>query len=233
MTRLFCALDTADRDRAVSLAMQLADTGCGLKLGLEYFIAHGPQGIADVRERARGAPLFLDLKLHDIPNTVAGAVRAAVHCQAGFLTVHASGGPEMMRAALQAAKEEEDKTGYDAPKILGVTVLTSLDNPALVSVGQGAVAGTQVVRLAKLAKEAGLHGLVCSPQEIGAVREAAPGMALVVPGIRPAGAEAGDQKRVMTPAEAAAAGADWLVVGRPITGAKDPAAAAREILRAL
>jgi orotidine-5'-phosphate decarboxylase len=233
MTGVFCAIDTIDKDRAITLAMELAETGCGVKLGLEFFTAHGPSGIADVRSAARETTIFLDLKLHDIPNTVAGAVRAAVHCQAAYLTLHASGGLEMMKAALKAAREEEDKTGYPAPKLLGVTVLTSLDAATLESVGQGSAPDQQVPRLARLAKEAGLHGVVCSPREIGLVRQAAPGLALVVPGIRPAGADAGDQKRVMTPQEAAAAGADWLVIGRPITEAHNPAQAARDILASL
>jgi orotidine-5'-phosphate decarboxylase len=233
VTGVFCAIDTTDKGRAITLGMELADTGCGLKLGLEFFVAHGPAGIADVRAGARKAPIFLDLKLHDIPNTVAGAARAAVHCQAEFLTVHASGGLEMMRAAVRAVKEAEDETGYAAPRILGVTVLTSLDAAVLSAVGQDADPLRQVPRLAALAKEAGLAGVVCSPHEIALVKKAAPGLLLVVPGIRPQGAAAGDQKRVMTPQEAAAAGADWLVIGRPITEAENAAQAARDILASL
>jgi orotidine-5'-phosphate decarboxylase len=237
MTKIFCAVDTTSRDRAVDLVTQLTgrngEEGLGFKLGLEFFAAHGPEGIRDLRRMARDAKMFLDLKLHDIPNTVAGAVRAVVHCEADFLTVHTSGGLEMMKAAVQAAAEEEQKTGYAAPKILGVTVLTSLDESALSSVGQGSVAADQVLRLAKLAKEAGLAGLVCSPKEIALLRKEVKDMMLVVPGIRPAGSDTGDQKRVMTPEEAVKAGADWLVIGRPITEAKDPGAAARGILQSM
>jgi orotidine-5'-phosphate decarboxylase len=178
--------------------------------------------------------IFLDLKLHDIPNTVAGAVKAAVHCQADFLTIHASGGRDMMRAAVAAAAEEEQKTGYAAPKILAVTVLTSLDAAVLESVGQEAPLEKQVLRLARLAKESGVQGLVCSPQEIALLkRELGQDILLVVPGIRPAESATGDQKRVMTPQEAMAAGADWLVIGRPITEAKSPVEAARGIVSSL
>lgn len=228
MTKFFCAIDTVSRDEAVRLATAVSTSAHGLKLGLEFFVARGPEGIEDIRRVAPDLPIFLDLKLHDIPNTVAGAVRAAARCQASFLTIHASGGLEMMKAAVQAAKAAEDETGYAAPKILGVTVLTSFDDAGLAAVGQGPAA-PQVERLARLAAEAGLGGLVCSPREIAAVKQAAPGLTLVVPGIRPAGADKGDQKRTMTPPEAAALGADWLVIGRPITGAADPGLAARQI----
>jgi orotidine-5'-phosphate decarboxylase len=234
MTQVFCAIDTTDRDRAVSLAMELNGIVGGLKIGLEYFTARGPAGVAEIRDVARDMKIFLDLKLHDIPNTVAGAVKAAVHCQADFLTIHASGGRDMMRAAVAAAAEEEQKTGYAAPKILAVTVLTSLDAAVLESVGQEAPLEKQVLRLARLAKESGVQGLVCSPQEIALLkRELGQDILLVVPGIRPAESATGDQKRVMTPQEAMAAGADWLVIGRPITEAKSPVEAARGIVSSL
>jgi orotidine-5'-phosphate decarboxylase len=233
MTGIFCAIDTTDKNHAVSLARMLGDTGCGIKLGLEFFVAHGAQGVAEVKRAAQNAPLFLDLKLHDIPNTVAGAVRAAMRCEADFLTLHTSGGVEMMKAAVQAARKEEEKTGYAAPALLGVTVLTSLDAAALSALGMGSSPEAQVERWARLAATAGLNGVVCSPHEIALVRKAAPALTLVVPGIRPAGADTGDQKRVMTPGDAAKAGADWLVIGRPITAAPDPAAAAQAMISAV
>ncbi len=222
--RLIVALDTPDLATARTLATRLAPH-CGLlKLGLEFFVAHGPQGVATFQER----PVFLDLKLHDIPNTVAGAVRAALPLRPRMLTLHAGGGAAMIEAARRAA----DTPGR--PMLLAVTVLTSLDAAGLAATGIAATPRAQVVRLAKLAMEAGADGLVCSPHEIAAIRDAlgeAP--KLVVPGIRPAGAAAGDQARVMTPAEAIAAGADWIVVGRPITSAADPAAAAAAITASL
>jgi orotidine-5'-phosphate decarboxylase len=220
MNPVFVALDTVDRIRARTLADAVRPHVGGLKLGLEFFCANGPDA---VREVAGATPLFLDLKLHDIPNTVAGAVRAVMPLRPSFLTVHAGGGPAMLRAAVE--------TAAGAVKLLGVTVLTSLDGADLDRVGQQGPVLDQARRLALLAREAGLAGVVCSPHEIAALRaELGPGFLLVVPGIRPAGAGIGDQKRVMTPREALAAGADHLVIGRPITAAADPAAAARRIL---
>jgi len=173
-----------------------------------------------------GRPVFLDLKLHDIPNTVAGGVRAVLPLAPRLLTLHAAGGAAMIAAARQAA----EAAGTARPLLLAVTVLTSLDAAALASIGITGTSAAQVVRLAKLAVSAGADGIVCSPLEVAAVRAAlGPGPKLVVPGIRPAGAAVGDQARVMTPAEAVAAGADWIVVGRPITGAADPGAAASAI----
>jgi orotidine-5'-phosphate decarboxylase len=225
---IFCAIDTPDFGQARALAGQLRSV-VSLKLGLEFFTAHGP---AAVREIAGKAPLFLDLKLHDIPNTVAGAVRAAAALRPVLLTVHASGGAAMMRAAAAAAKEAA--RGQARMKLLGVTVLTSLDDADLAAVGQQGPAAAQAQRLALLARDGGLDGVVCSPLEVTALRAACgPGFLLVVPGIRVLGAAAGDQKRVMGPREALAAGADYLVIGRPITAAPDPAAAARAMLAAL
>jgi len=200
----------------------------GIKLGLEFFNAHGPSGVADVAG-GRG-DLFLDLKYHDIPNTVAGAVRAATALRPMILNVHAGGGRAMMRAALEAAQGESARLGIPRPKVIAVTVLTSMDESDLDDVGQQGPAADQVVRLARLTRDCGLDGVVCSPREITAIRDACgPDFLLVVPGIRPAGSAAGDQKRVMTPRQAIDAGADWLVIGRPITGAPDPAAVAAEI----
>lgn len=224
---IFCAIDTPELGPARALA-QAVRGAVNLKLGLEFFVANGPAG---VREVAGKAPLFLDLKLHDIPNTVAGAVRAAAALRPMLLTIHCGGGPAMMRAAAEAAA----KTGGDHPrmKLLGVTVLTSLDDGDLAAVGQRGSTTEQVRRLALLAKDCGLDGVVCSPLEVAMLREACgKGFLLVVPGIRLGGFATGDQKRVMGPRETLAAGADYLVIGRPITGAPDPAAAARAMLAA-
>jgi orotidine-5'-phosphate decarboxylase len=216
---IFCAIDTPDLARARALAGAVRGL-VNIKLGLEFFVANGPSA---VREVAGDAPLFLDLKLHDIPNTVAGAVRSAAAVEPLLLTVHCAGGAAMLRAAAEAVPERR-------MKLIGVTVLTSLDDDDLASVGQQGPVAAQARRLALMARACGLDGVVCAPQEVAMLRSVCgPGFLLVVPGIRPAGAAAGDQKRVMSPREALAAGADYLVVGRPITAAADPAAAARNI----
>ena len=221
---IFCAVDTTDLARARALAENLQGAVGGLKLGLEFFGAHGPAGVESVLENA-GLPLFLDLKFHDIPNTVAGAVRSILPLRPVLTTIHAAGGPAMIAAAAEAAQG-----GVDRPKILAVTVLTSLSDEDLAATGQIGPAAEQVLRLAKMARENGADGLVCSPKEVALLRaELDADTLLVVPGIRPAGAATGDQTRVMTPEEALAAGADYLVIGRPITGSDNPAAAAREI----
>ncbi|MBI1216157.1 MAG: orotidine-5'-phosphate decarboxylase [Alphaproteobacteria bacterium] len=233
--RIFCAVDTPDLSPALELVKTLSALPLGVKLGLEFFIAQGAAGMEKVRAAAgEGTEIFLDLKLHDIPNTVAGALRAAMRARPDFITLHASGGMEMMKAAQEAAQDVAAKEGVAAPKLLGVTVLTSLDDVALERVGQLAPALEQVERLAVLAEMAGLSGVVCSPHEIAHLRKMVKQpFLLVVPGIRPAGSAAGDQKRVMTPAQAAELGADYLVVGRPITQAQDPQAAARAILESV
>ena len=226
---LYCALDTSDLATALSYARKLRGAVGGLKLGLEFFVANGPEGVRAVVE-AGGLPLFLDLKFHDIPNTAAGAVRSAVALKPAFLTIHTSGGAAMMKAAAETAHSEADRLGIARPRLLGVTVLTSLTDRELYTVGQETPVAAQVERLAALAQEAGLDGVVCSPHEIAAVRaQAGDGFTIMVPGIRPATSLLGDQKRVMTPAQAMAAGADYLVIGRPITQDKDPAAAAKKI----
>jgi len=219
---ILCAIDTPDLTRAQSLIAATRGAVGGVKLGLEFFVAHGPQGI---REAAAGQKnLFLDLKLHDIPNTVAGAVKSALALDPLLLTVHCGGGAGMMRAAAEAR-------GNARTKLVGVTVLTSLDDNDLTAIGQSAPAAAQVKRLALLAQDSGLDGVVCSPQEVAMLRGVCrKDFILVVPGIRPAGAAIGDQKRVQTPRDAIAAGADYLVIGRPITEAPDPGAAARAIL---
>lgn len=231
--RIFAALDTTEPRVAAELAGRLAGRVGGLKLGLEFFVARGPDGVRAVMGDG-GVPLFLDLKLHDIPNTVAGAVRAAAALRPRFLTLHASGGAAMMRAAALAARDAAAETGAPGMRLLGVTVLTSLDGDDLAAVGQSGPVAGQVARLADLARESGLDGIVCSPAEVADLRRrCGPDFTLVVPGIRPAGSAAGDQKRVMTPREAVEAGADHLVVGRPITRAPDPAEAVSRIVEEL
>jgi orotidine-5'-phosphate decarboxylase len=202
---------------------RLEDLCCWYKVGLELYLAEGNDLIRELHHH--GCSVFLDLKLHDIPNTVAGAVRSVCGTGAEMLTVHASGGPAMLRSAAQAATEYEH-----APQLLAVTVLTSMDSEQLSAIGIGHSAGAQVLRLAEIAAEAGINGMVASAQETANLRQHFPAATLVIPGIRPAGAEVGDQKRVATPAAALAAGASFLVVGRPITQASDPVAAAHTIL---
>ncbi len=222
MTGIIAALDTVDPQKALGWARAVAPS-CGmLKLGLEFFLANGAEGVRLIDQR----PIFLDLKLHDIPNTVAGGVRAILPLRPAFLTLHAGGG----RAMIAAARAAADAAGVDRPKLLAVTVSTSLDAAALHETGVAGGPRQQVLRLGRLALEAGADGLVCSSHEISTLRGAlGPDALLVVPGIRPAGADVGDQARTMTPRDAAQAGADWLVVGRPITGAADPGAAAAAI----
>jgi orotidine-5'-phosphate decarboxylase len=227
--RIYVAVDTTEVGEAGRLVSALGGAVGGVKLGLEFFVAQGPAGVRAVMGDT-GLPLFLDLKLHDIPNTVAGAVRAAAALGPRFLTLHGAGGPAMIAAARDAAREGARAAGVAPPRLLAVTVLTSLDDADLDAVGQRGPAREQVLRLAAMARAAGADGAVCSPAEVAALRGACgPGFALMVPGIRPAGSAAGDQKRVMTPREAVRAGADFLVVGRPITQAPDPAAAARAV----
>ena len=225
--RIAVALDASERSRILELARFVGPEVGVLKVGLEAFCAHGP-GL--VREVAAIAPVFLDLKLHDIPNTVGGAAAAAARTGASILNVHAGGGLEMMRAAGERAREAAAAAGLPVPRVIAVSVLTSLDAAALSAVGLAGTPREAALRLALLGREAGLDGVVCSPEEITAIRSACgPEFFLVVPGIRPAGSEAGDQKRIATPGAAARAGADLLVIGRPITGAPDPAGAARAI----
>ncbi len=231
--RIFVALDMPDIAGARAMAANLTGLVGGVKLGLEFFMAQGPDGIRTVVADA-GLPLFLDLKLHDIPNTVAGAVRSVAPLAPLFLTVHASGGPAMLRAAADAAADEAAKLGVPRMKILAVTVLTSLGEDDLAAIGQQGSAQDQVRRLAALSQASGVDGVVCSPAEVAALRADLPAdFTLMVPGIRPSWAAVGDQKRVMGPAQAVAAGADRLVIGRPITADADPRAAARRIAEEL
>jgi orotidine-5'-phosphate decarboxylase len=235
-TKIFCAIDVADEIRAEEICASLAaaQSGVGIKLGMEYFGVAGPKGVARMREKYPDLALFLDLKYHDIPNTVAGAVRVACATPLQYLNLHATGGLEMMRAAQDAMMNESAKRGFEPPRLLAVTVLTALDAEALEQVGQGSSPEAQVLRLARLTQAAGLAGVVCSPHEIETMRkEFGHDFVLMVPGIRPKGSDTGDQKRIMTPEDAFARGATHLVIGRPITGAKDPGTAAAEILKTL
>ena len=219
---IYCAIDTKDLDQAKELASAVSEAGCGVKLGLEFFNKHGPQGVQMILEERVKPSVFLDLKYHDIPNTVAGAVESAASLDVAYLNVHASGGLEMMRVAkLSCAK---------TTRLLAVTILTSLNDSALSEVGQPG-ASEQVQRLATLTHKAGLDGVVCSAHEIKSLRDTlGPEFVLMVPGIRPVGSDAGDQKRIMTPSEAVSLGATHLVIGRPITQAANPVKAAKDIL---
>lgn len=223
--RLIVALDLPDGPAALAMLDRLESTCQWFKVGLELFVAAGPSLVeALVR---RGHSVFLDLKFNDIPNTVAGAVRSAAKLGARMLTVHASGGPAM----LLAARAGLDGIG-DPPELLAVTVLTSMEKVQMNAVGIERLPAEQVALLARVGLAAGFRGFVCSPQEVGTLRTlTGPAGVLVIPGIRPAGAAVGDQKRVATPAEALRQGASYLVVGRPITQAPDPAVAAHAILR--
>jgi orotidine-5'-phosphate decarboxylase len=224
---VFVAIDTPDLNRALALARTLKPHVGGLKVGLEFLTAQGPEGVRRIVEI--GLPVFADTKFHDIPNTVAGAAREIAKLGVAIFNVHASGGAAMMRAGLEAARAVSPHT-----QVIGVTVLTSVDDGDLDAIGQRGPLSDQVVRLARLAKQAGLDGVVCAAREIAAVRKACGlDFLIVVPGIRPAGAELGDQRRVMTPGEAHRAGAGILVVGRPITAAADPALAAQAIVAEL
>jgi orotidine-5'-phosphate decarboxylase len=226
------ALDLPTADQALQLAQQLAPVVGAVKIGKELFVSAGPDIVH--RIRALGIPVFLDLKFHDIPNTVARAVEAAVRLDVQMLTVHASGGREMLGAAEKAAQTIALQSGRNAPLVLGVTVLTSLDGTELGEIGMDRNVGRQVERLASLAVNAGLRGLVCSPLEIAALRQFLPShVQLVTPGLRTGEEKADDQKRALTPREALAAGASWLVIGRPIYAAQNPRGAAEKIIASL
>lgn len=216
---LYLAIDTTHLDVAQTLAQKVRHHVGGLKLGLEFFCANGHHGVHEMAKI--GLPIFLDLKLHDIPNTVAKAIQALRPLEPAIITVHAAGG----RAMLEEAKASAGTN----TKVVAVTVLTSLDAPDLDDIGVGGTPHEQVVRLTKLARESGLDGIVCSGQEVKIARNTWPGGYFVVPGVRPANGSAGDQKRIVTPAQAMADGASILVVGRPISQSPDPDLAAREI----
>jgi orotidine-5'-phosphate decarboxylase len=250
--RLIVALDRSSRDDILHLADQLHGAAGALKIGLQAFVSNGPSIVREIV--SRGERVFLDLKIHDIPNTAQHAVAEAAALGAAIVTVHTSGGEAMLRACahedrlkpvLQGAHAESTTIGqtlggspmWDRLQpvlVAGVTILTSLDETDLPRIGFAGTALENAVRLARLAQTAGLRAVVASPQEIAAIREACGGaMAIIAPGIRPAGSDAGDQRRTTTPAAAIAAGADYIVVGRPITDARDPRAAALELIESL
>jgi len=232
-TPLFVAVDTADEAQAKKLITAVAPVTHAVKLGLEFFMRHGPDGVRRLLDDLDTA-LFLDLKLYDIPNTVAGAVASAAVLRPTFITIHTAGGEVMMHAAQRAAVDAAAKLGVPRPMILGVTVLTSLEDEDLKVMGHLVPVADQVRRLASLAQDCKLDGVVCSPHEIRELRTLCGNdFLLVSPGIRLKGAKTDDQKRTLTPAEAIAYGANYIVMGRPITGAEDPAQAAREVLESL
>lgn len=229
---IICAVDTADRDGALALTRAVREHVGGIKLGLEFFTAHGASGVQAITEQQ--VPVFLDLKFHDIPNTVAKAIRATAGINTFMMTVHIAGGRAMLKQAIEASDEVAQLTGSRRPLIIGVTVLTSLDQDDLNMIGVRDHLPDQVRRMADLAQSSGLDGVVCSPYEIKLLRETCgEDFTLVVPGIRPDIASHDDQKRVMGPREALARGADYLVIGRPITAAADPGNAANTIAESL
>ena len=223
MNPIYVAIDTPELARALEVAKAVRDHAGGVKLGLEFFSAQGPDGVRRIRDL--GLPVFLDLKLHDIPNTVAKAVQALAPLEPAILTVHAIGGHEMLLAAKRAAPP--------ATKVVAVTLLTSLDEADLSDLGIERSPADHVARLAWVARDAGVDGIVCSGAEVAEAKTAWTNGFFVVPGIRPAGADFADQKRVVTPTQALSDGASVLVIGRPITGAADPRKAIMDIVEGL
>lgn len=229
---IICAVDTADIAQAQQLTQSVRPHVGGIKLGLEYFTAHGADGVRRITDLR--IPVFLDLKFHDIPNTVAKAIRATAGIHTFMMTVHTAGGRAMLQRAIEASDEIAQLTGSQRPLIIGVTVLTSLDQDDLSMIGVRDNLHDQVMRMADLAQSSGLDGVVCSPYEINLLRQACGSeFRLVVPGIRTETSEIHDQKRIMSPREALQRGADYLVIGRPITQAENPGHAARDILETL
>lgn len=227
---LIIALDVDTVEKAVDLAEKLEPFAGGFKVGMQLYNSVGPEAVRRLREK--NAPVFIDLKLHDIPNTVSGAIRVLTRHGASILNVHAAGGGEMMHAAAEAARDEAARAGLNRPLVIAVTVLTSIGQEVFnKEVGVPGPIQDRVVAWAQLAQEAGLDGVVASPREIAAIRAACgPDFVIITPGVRPAGAAANDQKRTMTPGEAIRLGATYLVVGRPVTAAPDPVEAAMAIL---
>jgi len=226
--RLIVALDVDTQAKALELVEKLKNEVKFFKIGFELFSSCGPAIVESVAKK--GGRVFLDLKFHDIPNTVSKAAVSVTKLGAFMFNVHALGGYDMMKKTADAVKLEAERLKIEKPKLLAVTVLTSMDENALKSVGVSDAMNAEVLRLAKLARSAGLDGVVASPSEAAMIREeCGESFLIVTPGVRPSWAEAGDQKRVATPKEAVAAGAAYIVVGRPVTEAKDPAAAARKI----
>ena len=229
---LICAVDASDPDEASLIASQVRPHVGAVKLGLEFFTANGAAGVSYITRL--GVPVFLDLKFHDIPNTVARAIAATAGMNTFMMTVHTTGGHAMLKAAIDASDRVAQVTGKERPLVIGVTLLTSLDQDDIAILGFRETLQDQVLRLADLAQSAGLDGVVCSPFEISAIRKACGSdLKLVVPGIRPEGSAANDQKRVLTPKEALKRGADYLVIGRPITDAPDRSEAAKTIVESL
>jgi len=225
--KIIVALDTIDISQALALTKLIPDVGA-FKLGLEYFCANGPEGINKISET--GIKIFLDLKFHDIPNTVAGAIKASLNMEPYMMTVHLSGGYNMLHRTMEEVKEYCAKNSLKIPLILGVSVLTSIDDNDFTSLGLIGKVEDQVIRLAKLAKDADLDGMVCSAKELKRVKKKmGKNLILVTPGIRPAGGIMNDQKRITTPSQAISDGADFLVIGRPITEAIDPVRALNNI----
>ncbi len=229
---IICALDTQIVEEASAIAHEVRPHVGAIKLGLEFFTANGAAGVTQITKL--GVPVFLDLKFHDIPNTVSKAIAATAGMNMFMMTVHTSGGRAMMQAAIDASDRVSQVTGKERPLVIGVTLLTSLDQDDISLLGHQSTVQDQVIRLADLAQSAGLDGVVCSPFEIAPIRKAlGSDLTLVVPGIRPEGSAQGDQKRVLTPKEALSRGADYLVIGRPITEATDRAEAAKTIAASL
>lgn len=227
--RLIVALDVSTMDAMKSIVSSLGDSVSFYKVGMELFYAEGDQTVRYLQ--SQGKHVFLDLKLHDIPNTVAHGVSSLTRLGANLITIHGQGGPIMMKAAAQAARESAEQLGIERPKLLAITVLTSFDDEAWTSIGGQLPISDQVIRLAKLAKESGMDGVVCSALEAKMIREACgPNFLIVTPGIRPSFAATNDQKRIATPASALADGASRLVIGRPITQAANPQEAVRLII---
>jgi len=227
--RLIVALDVSTMDAMKSIVSSLGDSVSFYKVGMELFYAEGDQTVRYLQDQ--GKHVFLDLKLHDIPNTVAHGVSSLTRLGANLITIHGQGGPIMMKAAAQAARESAEQLGIERPKLLAITVLTSFDDEAWTSIGGQLPISNQVIRLAKLAKESGMDGVVCSALEAKMIREACgPNFLIVTPGIRPSFAATNDQKRIATPASALADGASRLVIGRPITQAANPQEAVRLII---
>ena len=229
---IICALDTQEVDAASEIAEQVRPHVGAVKLGLEFFTANGAVGVSRITKL--GIPVFLDLKFHDIPNTVARSIAATAGLNTFMLTVHTNGGINMLKAAIDASDRVAQITGKERPLVVGVTLLTSLDQDDISLLGFKDNVNDQVLRLADLAQSAGLDGVVCSPFEIGMLRRTMGGdLKLVVPGIRMEGSDTHDQKRTMTPREALQKGADFLVIGRPITEARNCAEAAKTIATSL
>ena len=229
---IIVALDVPTAEAALKLAREVAPAVGAFKIGSELFTASGPDIVRWIRDT--GAAVFLDLKFHDIPNTVAKAVASATRLDVQMLTIHTSGGSEMMRAAEASAQHTAMQSGRNAPLVLGVTVLTSMDANALSEIGSEVNPAKHVERVATLALKSGLRGLVCSPLEVAGLRQVLPShVQLVIPGIRTGAEKADDQKRTLSPRQAMDAGASWLVIGRPIYAAENPRAAAEAILKTL